>query len=76
MKTSEDRYAPIVIDLDAAHARWMKHPGYAEAYAALGELLHARKAVGMTQTDVTHELRTGGEPDRMGEPVMQADATA
>ena len=58
-----DRYQPVALDLDAAHARWSKRTGYREAfdaladeYAALGELLHARKAAGMTQADVAERM--------------------
>lgn len=58
-----DRYRPVPIDLEAQHARWMKQPGYAVAYAALedeyavlGELLRARQAAGMTQTDVAERM--------------------
>ncbi|MDE2406848.1 MAG: helix-turn-helix transcriptional regulator [Xanthomonadaceae bacterium] len=58
-----DRYQPVPLDLDAAHARWAKRPGYQDAYdaladeyAALGELLHARKAAGMTQADVAASM--------------------
>jgi DNA-binding XRE family transcriptional regulator len=61
MKT--DRYDPVPFDVDATHARWMKRPGYAAAYdaladefAALGELLRARKAAGMTQADVAERM--------------------
>ncbi|MBS0194924.1 MAG: helix-turn-helix transcriptional regulator [Proteobacteria bacterium] len=56
-------YDPVPIDLDVLHARWMKRPGYAEAYAALedeyaalGELLRARKAAGLTQTEVARRM--------------------
>ena len=56
---SNERYAPIPLDVEATHKRWLKDPAYAEAYAALedeysalGELLRARQAAGMTQADV------------------------
>ncbi len=58
-----DRYLPVPIDLEAQHARWMKRPGYAAAYAALadeyatlGELLAARQRAGMTQADVAERM--------------------
>ena len=56
---SNERYTPIPLDVEATHKRWLKDPAYAEAYAALedeysalGELLRARQAAGMTQADV------------------------
>jgi len=58
-----DRYNPVPFDPDASRARWMKQPGFAEAYdamadeyAALGELLRARKQAGMTQADVAESM--------------------
>lgn len=60
---TRDRYEPVPFDIEAAHRRWMKRPGFAEAYAALadefaalGELLRARKAAGMTQADVAERM--------------------
>ncbi len=60
---TRERYNPVPFDADASHRRWMKRPGYAEAYAALddeyaalGELLRARRATGMTQTDVAESM--------------------
>lgn len=60
---TRDRYEPVPLDLEAAHQRWMKRKGFAEAYdaladefAALGELLRARKAAGMTQADVAERM--------------------
>lgn len=32
---SSDRYDPVPLDVEAAHKRWMKQPGFAEAYASL-----------------------------------------
>jgi DNA-binding XRE family transcriptional regulator len=58
-----ERYNPVPFDVEASHRRWMKRPGYAAAYAALedeyaalGELLRARQAAGMTQTDVAESM--------------------
>lgn len=58
-----ERYNPIPFNVEAAHKRWMKQPGYAEAYAALAdeyaalaELLRARQAAGMTQADVAERM--------------------
>lgn len=60
---SRNRHDPVPFDIDATHRRWMKQPGYAEAYAALedeyaalGELLRARQTAGMTQTDVAQSM--------------------
>lgn len=56
-------YSPVPFDLDATRARWMQRPGFAEAYealtdeyAALGELLRARKLAGMTQADIAERM--------------------
>lgn len=58
-----DRYEPVPFDTEASHARWMKRPGYAAAYAALedeyaalGELLRARRNAGMTQAEVAERM--------------------
>lgn len=58
-----DRYNPVPFNVEASHKRWMKRPGYAEAYAALAdeyaalaELLRARQAAGMTQADVAARM--------------------
>ncbi|HET8553312.1 MAG TPA: helix-turn-helix transcriptional regulator [Rhodanobacteraceae bacterium] len=58
-----DRYNPVPLDLEATKRRWMKRPGFAEAYdaladefAALGELLRARTAAGLTQADVAERM--------------------
>jgi DNA-binding XRE family transcriptional regulator len=60
---TRERYQPVPLDLDATRARWMKRKGFKEAYdaledefAALGELLRARKAAGMTQADVAERM--------------------
>ncbi len=57
------RCSPVPFNVDAAHKRWMKRPGFAEAYnvladefAVLGELLRARQAAGMTQADVADSM--------------------
>jgi DNA-binding XRE family transcriptional regulator len=61
MKT--DQYKPVPLDLDATRARWMKHKGFKAVYdtlgdefAALGELLRARQAAGLTQADVAERM--------------------
>lgn len=58
-----ERYNPVPFNVEASHKRWMKRPGYAEAYAALAdeyaalaELLRARQAAGMTQADVAARM--------------------
>lgn len=58
-----ERYNPAPFDVEATHKRWMKRPGYAKAYAALadeyaalGALLGARQAAGMTQADVAERM--------------------
>ena len=60
---THDHFEPIPFDVDVAHRRWAKRPGYTEAYAALadeysalGELLRARQAAGMTQADVAERM--------------------
>ncbi len=60
---TRDRYQPVALDLDATRARWMKRKGFkaaydalADEYAALGELLRARQAAGMTQADVAERM--------------------
>lgn len=60
---ARERYQPVAFDIDATRARWMKGKGFKAAYAALadeytalGELLHARKAAGMTQADVAERM--------------------
>ncbi|MGH8041290.1 MAG: helix-turn-helix transcriptional regulator [Rudaea sp.] len=60
---TREHYKPVPFDVEASHKRWMKRPGYAAAYealadefAALSELLHARKAAGMTQADVAEHM--------------------
>lgn len=60
---TRERYQPVPFDVDAAHARWSKRPGFTEAYDALGdefaalaELLRARQRAGMTQADVAERM--------------------
>lgn len=60
---TRDRHDPVPFDVEATKRRWMKRPGFAKAYdaladeyAALGELLRARKAAGMTQADVAERM--------------------
>ncbi len=58
-----ERYNPVPFDVDATRKRWMKQPGFAKAYnglvdefAVLGELLRARQAAGMTQSEVADSM--------------------
>lgn len=58
-----ERYNPVPFDVDVTRKRWMKLPGFAEAYNAmadefivLGELLRARQAAGMTQSEVADSM--------------------
>lgn len=58
-----ERYNPVPFDVEATRRRWMRDPKFREAYdaladeyAALGELLHARKQAGMTQADVAERM--------------------
>ena len=58
-----EHYNPVPFNVEATHKRWMKQPGFAEAYAALAdeyaalaELLRARQAAGMTQADVAERM--------------------
>ncbi len=60
---TRERYNPVPFDIDATHGRWLKRKGFkaaydalADGYAALGELLRARKAAGMTQADVAESM--------------------
>ena len=60
---SNERYNPIVLDVDATRKRWMKEPAFAEAYNALedeystlGELLRARQHAGLTQAEVAERM--------------------
>jgi DNA-binding XRE family transcriptional regulator len=60
---TDDKYDPVPLDLNAAHARWMKDPEFKKAYdeleeefAALGELLRARQAAGLTQAQVAERM--------------------
>lgn len=60
---TRDRYNPVPLDIEATHARWMKRPGYAEAYdaledefAALAVLLHARQQADLTQAQVAERM--------------------
>lgn len=60
---STERYNPIPFNVDATHKRWMKQPGYAQAYAALEdefaalhELLSARQHAGLTQAQVAERM--------------------
>lgn len=60
---TDERYNPVDLDIEAARKRWMKSPKFAEAYnaledeyAALGELLRARRQAGMTQADVAERM--------------------
>lgn len=60
---TRDRYNPVPFDVDAAHARWMKRPGYAEAFEALADefealatLVRARQQAELTQSDVAARM--------------------
>ena len=60
---SEEGYNPVPFDVEATRKRWMKDPAFAEAYnaledefAALSELLRARRKAGMTQADVATSM--------------------
>lgn len=60
---TRERYNPVPFGVDATRERWMKRKGFkaaydalADEYAALGELLRARQAAGMTQTDVAESM--------------------
>ena len=60
---STDRYDPVPFDVEAIKRRWMRDPGFRAAYdaledeyAALNELLRARQAAGMTQSDVADSM--------------------
>lgn len=60
---TEERYAPVDLDVAATRKRWMKDPAFAEAYlaladeyAALAELLQARRQAGLTQADVAARM--------------------
>ncbi len=60
---NRERYNPVPFDVDTTHARWMKRPGYAAAYAALAdefaalnELLSARQRAGLTQAQVAERM--------------------
>ena len=60
---TREKYNPISFDVEASHKRWMKRPGYAEAYAALAdefaalaELVRARQHAAMTQADVADRM--------------------
>lgn len=60
---NHDRYNPVPLDVADTHARWMRRPGYAAAYAALAdefaalaELVRARQQADMTQADVAARM--------------------
>lgn len=60
---TQERPNFIPLDLNATRASWMQEPAFAEAYealedefAALGELLRARRQAGMTQADVAESM--------------------
>lgn len=69
MKT--ERHDPVPFDVEASHARWMKRPGYAKAYAALadefallGELLRARQSAGLKQAKLPSAWASRSHPSR------------
>jgi DNA-binding XRE family transcriptional regulator len=56
-------YKPVPFDIEKTHKRWLRDANYRDAYAtladefaALGEMLRARKAAGMTQADVAERM--------------------
>lgn len=58
-----ERYDPVALDLAATHKRWAEKPAFGNAYdaladefAALAELLGARRRAGMTQADVAERM--------------------
>ncbi|HEY8011656.1 MAG TPA: helix-turn-helix transcriptional regulator [Rudaea sp.] len=60
---TRERFNPVPFDVEATRKRWMKDAAFAEAYNALAdefatltELLRARQAAGMTQTDVAERM--------------------
>lgn len=60
---TRERYNPVPFDVDATRDRWMQRKSFkaaydalADEYAALGELLRARQAAGMTQTEVAETM--------------------
>ena len=62
---SDDRYDPVALDVKATLVNAMKRPGFKAAwealddeYAALSEMLGARKAAGLTQEDVAARMGT------------------
>ncbi len=57
------RYAPVAFDVEATKRQWMRNPKFRAAYealddefAALGELLRARQAAGLTQAQVAERM--------------------
>ena len=58
-----DCYQPVPLDVGATLKRWRRNPEFAAAYdaladefAALGELLRARQAAGLTQAQVAERM--------------------
>ncbi|MGH8272799.1 MAG: helix-turn-helix domain-containing protein, partial [Gammaproteobacteria bacterium] len=56
-------YEPVPFDVEATTRRWMRDPKFRVAYealedefAALGELLRARQAAGLTQAQVAERM--------------------
>jgi ribosome-binding protein aMBF1 (putative translation factor) len=62
---SDDRYKPIRLDRNKAIEKAKRRPGFSQAwdeleeeYAALAELLNARKAAGLTQEALADKMGT------------------
>ena len=60
-----ERFNPVRIDTQAALAQAMQRPGFAaawdaseEEYAALNELLKARREAGLTQEEIAQKMGT------------------
>jgi DNA-binding XRE family transcriptional regulator len=59
----EDRYEPVLFDIEKTKAEWMKDPAFRTAYeeredefAALAALLSARKTAGFSQAEVADRM--------------------
>lgn len=60
---TRERYNPVALDIDATRKRWARSPAFAKAYAALedefaalAELVRARRHAAMTQADVAERM--------------------
>ena len=59
----DDRYEPVVFDVEKTKEKWMKDPAFRTAYDALEDefvvldaLLSARKTAGFTQAEVADRM--------------------